>query len=212
MRAFIFGVLLFGFSQFGFSQVELIGDGSFESGTPNSSWNEYSSNFGTPLCIIGDCGTGNGTGPRTGDWWVWFGGISAAEIGSVDQTLIIPVGFNELHFWLENSAFSGSGSDFLQVQIDDVVIATIYEGNPAYANYAEVVLDISAYANGNSHNIEFYAVCHGAGTTNFFVDDVSIIKSPVTPVSWISVISVFLILAAFVVYRFIKSKSLILNK
>jgi hypothetical protein len=212
MFSLLCGIIL-GFSQFGLAQTELIKDGSFELGSPNPQWNVFSTNFGTPLCTASMCGTGNGTGPRTGLYWAWFGGISAVEIGSVDQMVVIPQwGTSTLSFWLENGASSGSGNDYLQVQIDDVPVLTIYEGNPAYANYAKVSLDLTSYADGLAHKIELYSVCYGSGTTNFFVDDVSIMSPPPVPISWISILLVFMAIGAFIVFRFTKSKSLILNK
>jgi hypothetical protein len=100
----------------------------------------------------------------------------------------------------------------LQVQIDDVPVLTINEGNPTYANYSKVSVDLSSYADGHAHKIEFYSVCYGSGTTNFFVDDVSVMAPPPVPISWISIILVFMTIGAFIVFRFAKSKSLILNK
>ena len=60
-------------------EADVIADGSFEAGTPNPFWGEYSANFGTPICDVPGCGTGGGTGPRTGAYWTWLGGISAYE-------------------------------------------------------------------------------------------------------------------------------------
>ena len=65
-------------------------DGGFEAGTPNPHWSEASTNFGTPLCDVQGCGTGAGTGPHSGSFWVWFGGIAAYEQGSVSQMVTIP--------------------------------------------------------------------------------------------------------------------------
>jgi len=193
-----------------FAQTNYINDGGFELGISSPQWNASSTNFGTPLCDL-SCGTGGGSAvPRTGNIFAWFGGTSNLEIGSLDQTITIPSGASELHFWFKNPGSSGSGNDYLQVQIDDNVIATFYEGNPTYANYTEVVLNIGVYADGGSHKLEFYSVCYGTGVTNFIVDDVSIIMSAV-PVSWLTILAVFLILGLVVVYRYTKTKSLILK-
>jgi hypothetical protein len=151
----------------------VVADGGFEAGTPNPSWNEFSATFGTPICDTA-CGTGGGTGPHSGSWWAWFGGINASETGFVDQNVTIPVGFDSLSFWLEIPVADNSG--FLNVEIDDTIVFSVTEADAGtYATYAEVVLDISAYADGGSHKLEFYSeVSLGSNLTNFFVDDVSI--------------------------------------
>jgi hypothetical protein len=211
--AFVLCTVLLGFSQLGRAQTELINDGGFEIGIPNPQWNEFSTNFGTPLCTAGMCGYGTGTGPHAGGIWAWFGGTSVVEIGSIDQTIVIPPwGVTTLSFWVENHVSSGSGNDYLQVQIDDVPVLTILEGNPAYYYYSKVSLDISSYADGNAHKIEFYSVCYGTGITNFFVDDVSVLAPPPVPIPWPIIVLVFLVIGAFIVYRFARSKSLIFNK
>ena len=92
----------------------IVGDGSFETGTPNASWEEFSTNFGTPLCDA-VCGLGGGTGPRTGAWWAWFGGTTAAETGIITQSVTIPSGSAELTFWLEIPATATGTNGFLSV-------------------------------------------------------------------------------------------------
>ena len=72
----------------------VIVDGGFETGgIPNTFWNpETSTNFGTPLCDVPSCGTGGGASPpRTGAFWLWFGGIPAPETATLGQTVTIPV-------------------------------------------------------------------------------------------------------------------------
>ena len=212
LRTTLLGIFLMGFSYWGVAQTGEINDGSFEGGTPNAAWNESSTNFGSPICNITMCGNGGGTSvPRTGNYWAWFGGVASLEIGSIDQTITIPYGTAELHFWLRNPVSSGSGNDYLQVQIDDTPVWTVQEGNAAYSNYTEVVVDISTYANGQPHKIEFYSVCYGTGTTNFCVDDVSLTSGAPVPVSRLGILFVFLIIGGFTFYRFTKSRSFILN-
>ena len=155
--------------------AETVSDGSFEAGTPNPFWTESSTNFGTPLCTTGGCGVGGGTGPRTGAFWAWFGGIGAFEAGSVEQSITIPSGTATLTFWLEIPVFSGNGTDFLDVSIDGTVVFSASEGDAGYATYAQVTVDVSAFADGGVHDLLFYSEITGSqGLTNFFVDDVSL--------------------------------------
>lgn len=212
LRVFLLSSLIVGFSYLGIAQTELISDGSFEGGFPNASWNEFSTNFGTPLCDMGTCGNGGGSaGPHTGNYFAWFGGASNAEIGSLDQVVTIPQG-STLSFWYRNATSSGSGNDYLQVQIDDTPVWTVYEGNPSYVNYTQVTVDIRAFDDGLPHKVEFYSVCYGSGTTNFIVDDVSLMSPPPVPVNWVSILLVFFAIGGLMIYRFQKNRSLILNK
>ena len=40
--------------------------------------------------------------------------------------------------------------------------------------YAQISVDVSAYADGGSHVLQFHSITQGTSTTNFFVDDVDI--------------------------------------
>jgi hypothetical protein len=150
-------------------------DGSFEGGTPSAAWNEASTNFGTPICDPFACGFGGGTGPRTGNFWAWFGGIPANEIGSVDQNVTIPVGATTLDFYLEIPVSSGNGIDYVRLKVDGTILYTAMESAGPYIGYAPVSVPIGAYADGGVHNIRFESVQTGApGISNFFVDDISL--------------------------------------
>ena len=74
--------------------AQLILDSGFEAGDPWPSWTTQSStNFDTPLCDVGLCGTGNGTAPPfAGGNWAWFGGIDAPETATLGQSITIPSG------------------------------------------------------------------------------------------------------------------------
>jgi uncharacterized repeat protein (TIGR01451 family) len=164
---------------------EAVGDPSFESGSPNAEWAEFSATFGTPLCTIATCGFGGGTGPLTGDWWTWFGGIAAVETGSMTQTVTIPAAATELGFWLETPVCD-SAADFMQVTMDGDVLFTVDGGAASCGviGYAYQTVDISAYADDGDHVLEFYSEVFGQnfGVSNFFVDDVSISGSDCTTV------------------------------
>ena len=164
----------------------LILDPSFEAGTPNPSWNEASVSFGTPLCTEAACGNGGGSaGPNTGLWWAWLGGIaSTAEVASVDQDVTIPIGTATLRFfvWI-GTAVTGT-PDVLEVNVDGTNVLTLAEDDPCCtAGYTELMLDISSFADGASHNIEFRFAENDGNTTNISIDDVSLIveAGPMVP-------------------------------
>jgi hypothetical protein len=175
--------------------ADVILDGSFEAGSPNPFWDEGSTNFGSPLCTIAFCGTGLGTGPHSGDWWAWFGGISAAETGFVRQQVTLDPGVAELRFWLEIPAASGTGQDFLSVSIDGTEVFSVTDADAAsFPVYTEVVVDVSEFADGGTHLLSFDSSVFGGGTTNFFLDDVLLdVQAPDGPcdapgdMPWLSV-------------------------
>ena len=157
---------------------ELLSDGSFEAGSPNPYWTEASTNFGTPLCTFGTCGGPSGA-VRTGNWWVWFGGIQGAdEVGSMTQSVLIPANsLPRLNFYLYNPAVGSNGTDFLKVFVDGNEVFGMLAGNPAYTGgYTLVDLDLSSYADGMCHILSFQSTTHvsSSNPTNIFVDDVAI--------------------------------------
>lgn len=169
-------------SQSATAATQLVQDPGFEQGTAGSSpWTQFSSNFGSPLCTVAACGTGTGTGPRTGSWWAWFGGVTAPEIGAVSQWVTLPVGTAQLSFYFENIV-SGDAADFIQARVDSIPVWT-YNAGGAFSGllgYTQINVDLSAFANGGAHTLEFYSVSGAAQrSSNFFVDDVTIMSSQV---------------------------------
>lgn len=156
---------------------DIVADGSFEQGTPNPVWQEFSTYFGTPLC---DATCAEGPAPRTGDYYAWFGGIALnpgdpPEIGVLTQTVTLrasPVA--TLTFYLLIGVCD-SNDDFLSVYIDGNQIFDTGTCLPGY-DYARQTIDLSAYADGGSHELVFYSETHSTNgqNSNFFVDDVQI--------------------------------------
>lgn len=157
----------------------LIADPSFEDGSPNGFWTESSTNFGTPLCTVADCGTGTGTGPRTGTWWAWFGGTASVETGTMGQNVTIPSGSTSLDFYFE-APVCAAAADFIRVTIDGTELWRA-DGNSSACGtvgYQQVSVPLGAFADGGSHAILFESTSTGAGNTNFMVDDVSLASAP----------------------------------
>ena len=157
--------------------VELVMDGSFEAGSPNPFWSEFSANFGSPLCTTALCGTGGGTGPSDGDWFVWFGGISGTtETGIVAQAIEIPAGSTFLSFMLEMPACD-SADDFMQLIIGDILLYQV-DGSSSICEDGYYVIsgDISGIFEPGTYTVQFQSqtVSTNGGVTNFFVDEVSL--------------------------------------
>lgn len=174
--------------------LDVMIDGSFEDGTPNRYWQEMSATFGTPLCSRNTCNPAVGFGPRTGDWWAWFGGVARMnEIASLSQTIEIREAPATLSFWLQIPTAQVSGT--LSVAIDNDVLLQVTDAAASqYAAYTEMRVDASAYADGRPHMLTLRGTTAGGnGVTNFFVDDVALNDTYLPPctapgeVSWLSV-------------------------
>ena len=159
--------------------VDIIRDGGFETGgIPSTIWNnpQTSTNFGTPLCDLAGCGNGAGASPpRTGAIWAWFGGATSAETATLGQSVTIPAGTASLRFWMRIGTVTAPFTDVLNVRVDGVTVQTYTEPAVAEAAYTERVIDLTAFANGASHNITFEYIGTTTGTGSFVVDDVSLI-------------------------------------
>ena len=179
--------------------AEEVHDGGFEAGTPNPFWTEYSLTFGTVLCTEDDCGNGGGTSfPRSGEWWAWFGGISGTyEEGRVSQSVTIPSGGPAtLTFHVMNGACSGEADDYLEVTMDGTQLWQTTGAAPecGTTSYRQITVDVSAYADGAAHTLEFHSEIFGPVGNNFALDDVSlnsadgpVVCTNLANVAWLSV-------------------------
>ena len=156
------------------AHAQIVADGGFELGSPNAAWDEFSTNFGSPICSAGTCTDFFGDAFE-GDWWAWFGGATMREIGYLRQEVTIPSGTAILTFWLDITANSGNDVDFLTVSLDRVVLFTVFESEVGeYHPWTEVTIDISPFADGQSHLLSFDSTVTGPMRSNFFVDAVGI--------------------------------------
>jgi cysteine-rich repeat protein len=172
-----------------------IGDPGFEKGTCapednppplcdavcNPDWTETSTNFCTPICDEVTCGLGTGTGPASGDYWAWFGGIEDPEEASLQQSITIPPGASTLTFELEASTCD-SESDYLELLIGGKRKFLIDGSSPLCESqgYTTQTIDISEFAGVGARILRFHAGTFAVNqdVTNFFVDDISIQGAP----------------------------------
>ncbi len=163
------GALVWESNDTGASSPDIVQDGSFEAGSPNPYWTEAGSEA-SPLCTDA-CGGGAG---HTGDWFAWFGGWQTTNTASVDQDVTIPAGSATLKFWLSIEA-DATDDGTLEFRMDGTPVATFTQDDAAsYPDYTEVSVDVSAYADGGTHNLDIFGEEVGTTLINFFVDDVSI--------------------------------------
>lgn len=159
--------------------TNLVLDPGFEAGPLGGVWEEFSENFDTPVCDD-DCGFANGA--RSGAYWAWFGGIGGVvEEGWVSQVIGIPSTASELRFWLRLPDCNPP-DDYFEVRVDETNTFTVFSDDSLCGGvYAEQIVDISAWADGADHTIEFYAATVSNDVesyTSFFLDDVALIHGP----------------------------------
>lgn len=167
---------------------EIVRDGSFELGSPNPYWFE-GGDFVPPLCSPGLCGQDYA---RSGDWYAWFGGFGVTNTNWISQNVTIPTAPTALlSFYLFMNGNPGQNMGQFQVLIDGNPVATYDEDSVAnfLYGYERAAIDISVYADGNTHELMF--IFHEISATGI-VDDVSIevdvSLTCITPqeVSWLS--------------------------
>jgi len=159
-----------------------ISDPGFEDGTPNPFWTEVSNNpIGTPICEVAVCGKAGGTGPSEGMFWVNLGSIKTYQEGSVSQSVVIPSSVSTLTFDLEIPSCD-SAADYVELLIDDQPQLLIDGSNPrcGIVGYMTQTADISAYADGGAHDIEFHSetFSNNGGVSSFFIDAIALPGNP----------------------------------
>jgi len=141
------------------SLAEVVTDGSFEAGAFGGTWTEMSTNFGTPICDDGGCGNGTGTGPNTGLFWAWFGGIAAAEEGSVSQNVTIgATGTATLTFFKEQIVCD-SNFDYVEVLVNgnQEFLANGADPTCGALGYTQYSVNLNGYANVAPVTLEFHS-------------------------------------------------------
>ena len=156
----------------------VVQDGSFEATDPETGENPFWTQFGVPsnpICSVETCGPNEGIEAFDGNWFLFFGRSLDGTMGFAEQEVTIPDSVNTLSFYLK--IVPGSGG-FVRALIDGEIL---FEATPAnadtYAEYQRVDVDITEYADGESHTLRFQSATPSANPPNptfFFIDQVSI--------------------------------------
>jgi hypothetical protein len=148
-------------------------DASFEDPGAGA-WSMSSDSFGTPLCNAG-CGDGGGTsGPQTGSYWLWFGGISGNEFAYAEQVVVLPQTLDlYMSFSARVGAFESGDDAVLNVIVDGFSVYNLTaSGNSAYTY---IYIDLRPYADGEAHTIRFeYSQIASTTVVNLSVDDIAL--------------------------------------
>ena len=168
----------------------LVQDPSFEASHQSTTfWGQFSTNFETPLCTISACGNGGGNlVPRTGNVWGWFGGADftdpntiTPEESAVWQIVTFPScggATLEFYFRIPGAQPGADQNDRFTVYIDGVPkFSANATQTGEYPSYTLIRVDVSEFADGFAHTLEFYSIISDQNT-NFFLDDVSLTGCP----------------------------------
>jgi hypothetical protein len=161
----------------------LIQDGGFESYSAQTQddpfWTESDSYFGTPLCNGDDCGFWLESLPHSGYAWAWFGGAELPiHTASISQAVSLPTCSNatlSFYFWIGYTQAGSGIDDVFTAKIDGV---TVFSANAtqksSYQNYTLVSLNVTSFANGATHTVEFSHTNTGQDVI-FNLDDISLV-------------------------------------
>ena len=152
-----------------------ITDGDFEAGSPWSAWTQTGIYFGP----LDDAAPGPTHGPLSGDNWSWFYGPneSTAELQTFSQSVNFPAGAANitLRYQLWIGYVVTPFTDALEIRIDGSPLDTITEPTTGDYFYTPKELDLSAYADGNDHTLQFrFTSPANGGLSNWNIDDIQL--------------------------------------
>ena len=154
----------------------------------NPFWESQSSQFGSPFCMA-DCPLDpNSTFavPRTGDWYVWFGGAGEimgailSESAAFSQAVSLPTPTATLRFWMRipnqsppyNADFEVRLGDTAGLNTDSLLTVVTYADQPGFGDYRQVVLPVRS--TGVPQLLSFAYQSVPGTNTSFFIDDVTL--------------------------------------
>jgi len=139
-------------------------------------WSRASYRYISPICSTDACTDTAVSGPRSGDYWAWFGRGSTDEVANVHRFVDVEIGKTyQLNYflWVGDNE---SPTSQLEVFWDEepIHVVTTDTAGPYLAGYTEVVAEIPGFTkNGTGHLMFFYS--KGEDTTaSYNVDDISI--------------------------------------
>ncbi len=129
-----------------------------------------------PVVYVDLTGTGRGTAPPyLGQHFAWFGRAPGPSASRISQPLWFPVSDDlVLRFRMRNGAVSAPYTAVLQVSIDGVPVATYREGTSPDIDYLLREIDVTSFANGSNHTLQFAYSNPDSGVAYFTVDNVEI--------------------------------------
>jgi hypothetical protein len=164
-------------------------DSSFEattaSGGTNPTWTSIDTNPHANGASVFYSASDTGLIPHSGNYVAWFGGWNeGSETQSFSQTVTLPASGPLYVNYYRETVFQVDTSDYpanLTVSIDGTAVETTDLGTQTDLDYVLHSIDISAFADGGSHELKFqYDYNNQESQTDgaTFIDDVTIDPTP----------------------------------
>lgn len=160
------------------SAQQALADSSFETSFANGSpWASTSTNFGTSLCDNAACGNcGGPCVPRTGNAFVWFGGTTNGETGTVSQTFNVTNAGNATLTYYRMFPIVDLGLDTLYIKVDANIVNKVAIIDSTIT-YEEINIALGPLSAG-SHTLSIEMIKPaGAKVVNAVIDDVTLLIS-----------------------------------
>lgn len=166
--------------------TELLSDTGLElTGAGGNQWTSTSTNYGTVVCSLALCGTGNGyMVPKNGSWYAWFGGAAGNnEIGTLSQNFTVSDGVNAtLSFWWKNAPNAPLLlKDSVMVYIDNTLVVKFDNTTYVSTDYSKYTGNVTL--SSGQHTIRFIGYSQSGTDSNFAIDDISLTVTQNTPVT-----------------------------
>jgi cysteine-rich repeat protein len=163
------------------SGTNVVADGSFEAGTPSIAWtpaSTYGAIPGLPICNAANCGSNFA---NTGEWYVWMGGVDNVT-STVSQIVTIPATATNLSLASYIRSCADPNTTF-ELLIDNTQELLLDCQSGVDSDYMNQTVDISAYADGATHELLLRGIDPLANNfSNIHIDDIIIYDNvPIPP-------------------------------
>jgi hypothetical protein len=114
---------------------------------------------------------------RTGTFAVWMGGYGggAVETMHAEQSVVFTGANRHLNFWRMNARQGGGVSEVKFIVDGNTVHTDSTIALPAETDWVSQSVDLSAYADGQSHTVRIQYDHNGTGQdANYFLDDATL--------------------------------------
>ena len=160
-------------------------NGDFESGSSN--WTQFEAFLDSSSTSYFPITTPSGNETfNNSTTSAWFGGWNQGSYNSISQNVVIDAGITATLEWWQRQQNGCAADDVLRVYIDGNIVYELFADQDPYCGNAGSTtpwnfksVDVSAYADGQSHTVMFHYTQLGTnGYTNLFIDNISLYTCP----------------------------------